>query len=96
MSMSGSPVCRSEPPSVSDPHDHAVDDVLDDRADVARHVLERAAGQASAAGLVAREAGLVGEENPCARPRQVNRARGTGRSGSDDEDIEPFHPAIVV
>ena len=58
-----------QPPPVSDPHDHAVDDVLDDRAHVARHVLERSAGQASAAGLVAREAGLVGEENPCARAR---------------------------
>ena len=85
-----------ERPPVSDPHDHALDHVLDDRADVARHVLERAARQSAPARLVAREAGLVHEENPCPRPGQVNRARGAGRAGSDDEDVEPLHAAIVV
>ena len=85
-----------ELPPISDPHDHAVDDVLDDRMDVARHVLERTARQTASAWLVAREASLVGGQHACARPGQVHRARGAGRAGSDDEDVEPLHAAIVV
>ena len=66
----------------------AVDDVLDDRGDVARCVLERAAGEPAAARLVAREARLVCEQHTGSAVGQSQGGRGAGRAGADDEDVE--------
>ena len=70
-------------------------DVLDDGVHGARRVPQRAAGDAPAAGLVAREARPVGKEDARAATREMKRGRRSGGTGPDDEDVDPFHDAMV-
>ena len=73
----------------------AIDDVLDDRLDVAGHVPQRPSREASSAGLVAWEARLVHEEHTCAASRKVDRGGRARRARSNDKDVEPLHDPIV-
>ena len=81
--------------AVPDAHDHPIDDALDDRLDAAGDVLERAPRQPAAAWLVPRKARPVDEQNTRARPCEMQRRRRSRRPGTDDEDIETLHVAIV-
>ena len=65
----------SDLPSVPRTDDDPVDDVLDDRIDRAGNVPQRASGQPSAAGLVAREPCLVHQQHACTRTAEVDRGR---------------------
>ena len=81
--------------AVPNPNDHGVDDVFHDRIDGARQLPQRASREPSPARLVARESRLVDEENAHPGPLEVDGRGRPGRSGTDDEDVEALHPAIV-
>ena len=81
--------------SVADADDHAIDNVLHDRIDCTRQMPKRASGEPSATRLVAWEARLVDEENAHPGPLEVDRRGRSCRPGTDDEDVEALHPAIV-
>ncbi len=68
-----------------------VDDALDDRPDVARRLPERPPGDTAAARLVAREARSIGEQDARAAAGEMDRGRGSGRPGTDDEDVVALH-----
>ncbi len=72
-----------------------VDDVLDDRLDVAGDVPQGAAREPAAARLVAREPRSVDEEDARSRAGEVDRRGGSGRPCSDHEHVEALHAAIV-
>jgi hypothetical protein len=72
-----------------------VHDVFDDGFQGARRVPQRAARDAPAARLVAREARPVGEKYARAVAGEVKRGRRSGGTGPDDEDVDPFHGAMV-
>src|SRR5918994_7588204 len=76
---------------VGQAHFEAPHDVLDDRRDVDRELLDCATGDPAAAGLVPREAGTVGEEDGGARASKVDRRRRSRRPGPDDDRVEPLH-----
>ena len=81
--------------SVPDADDHAIDNVLHDRIDRTWQMPKRAPREPSATRLVAREARLVDEENAHPGPLEVDRRGRSCRPGTDDEDVEALHPAIV-
>ena len=81
--------------SVPDADDHAIDNVLHDRVDRTWQMPKRAPREPSATRLVAREARLVDEENAHPGPLEVDRRGRSCRPGTDDEDVEALHPAIV-
>src|SRR5262249_61035730 len=85
-----------ERPTVARAYDHAVDDVLDHRLDVAGELSECAAREAATARLVPREAGFVNDDGVHPRAREVDRAYRACRSCADDEDVRLLHHAIVV
>ena len=69
--------------------------VLDDRGDVTGRLLERPARETTAARLVAREPGAVGEQHARSPAREAECGGGTGRPGADDEDVVAAHDVIV-
>ena len=82
--------------AVPDPNDHACRRRVRRPASTAHgRCLKRASGEPSAARLVARESRLVDEENAHPGPLEVDRRGRPGRSGTDDEDVEALHPAMV-
>ncbi len=93
MRMTGLLLASLQPTAIAGSKHEAVDDVLDDRRDVAGSVLERAAGEPSAAGLVPREAGAVCEQDARAAAREAERRCRPGGPGADDQDVEPLHEA---
>ena len=68
-----------------------VDVTLDDRRRIHGHLLQRTARETAAARLVAREAGLLGEQHARARASEVDRRRGAGGTCADDEDVVRLH-----
>ena len=54
-------------------------------------VVQRAAGEPAAAGLVAREARAVREQDARAAAREVDRRGRPGGPGADDENVESLH-----
>ena len=65
-----------------------VDDALDDGRDVARHLPQRATGDAAAARLVSRELRPIGEKHARTAPGEMDRGRRSRRPGADDEDVD--------
>src|SRR5687767_6516899 len=73
---------------IAEPELEDVDLLLDDGVDRERQEPQCAIGQPAAAGLVAGEASLVGEQHSRARARQVKRGRRAGGSGADHDSVE--------
>jgi hypothetical protein len=61
--------------AVPGPENEAVDDVLDDRLDIAWRVPKSTAREPAAAWLVAREVGLVGQEHAGTAANEMDRRR---------------------
>ena len=78
---------------VSETKLEAVDVTLDDGRRVDRDPLQRATGEPAAAGLVTREAGLVGEEHARTCTREVDRGGRACGTGAHDEDVDVLHAA---
>src|SRR5919198_1014365 len=69
----------------------AVDDVLANRVDRERELLDRAEREPAATRLVARKAGLVEEQDVGACLCKPVRSRRPSRPRADDCDVEPLH-----
>jgi hypothetical protein len=76
---------------------------LDTLDDVLHHWIERerqepggAHGDATAARLVTWEAGAIDEQDRRSGPGQVERRRGPGRPGSDDDGVEALDAASLT
>ena len=69
--------------------------VLDDWADREGQQAHGAVGQPASAGLVARKARLVGEQDSSAAAGEVHRRGRPGRAGAHDQDVEALHALIV-
>src|SRR6266542_2630337 len=77
--------------AIAEPQLEAVDDVLDDRVERERKQPRRAQRDSAAAGLVAREAGLVDEQHRGAAARKPVRGRRACGPGADDDRVETLH-----
>ena len=85
-----------EASAVAEPEAHAIDDLLDDRVGRDGKLADGADRQAAAARLVARKARLVEEQHGRSLRGEAEGGRRPGRAGADDDDVEAFHPWIVV
>ena len=70
--------------------------VLHDGTDVERDLADCPVGQPAAAGLVAREARPVDEQDRRACAREPVRGRGSGRPRPDDDGVETLHPGLSL
>ena len=78
---------------VREPELEGRDAVLDHGRHVDRNLVDGPIGEAAAAGLVAREARAVDEEDGCSCAREAVGGGRAGRPGPDDDDVEALHPA---
>ena len=95
MRMTGVLLRASHPRAVADAEHEAVDDVLDDRRDVARRVAKRTPGESTSARLVSGKARAVGEQDPRPATCETHGSSRTGGAGSHDENVETLHIAMV-